>query len=86
LGRYIFTNIHKILFGGFHKELYEWLARLENTEFEIIFRPPLVWTSTLIKKVKRVDNIVSRVVYHWFDTSIGGYITMFSIDRIELYR
>jgi hypothetical protein len=24
LGRYIFTDVHKILFGGIHKELYEW--------------------------------------------------------------
>jgi hypothetical protein len=31
LGRYIFTDVHKILFGGIHKELYEWLARLADT-------------------------------------------------------
>jgi hypothetical protein len=31
LGRYIFTDIQKILFGGIHKELYEWLARLVDT-------------------------------------------------------
>jgi hypothetical protein len=31
IGRYIFTNIHVILFGGIHKELYEWLARLVDT-------------------------------------------------------
>jgi hypothetical protein len=27
LGRYIFTDIHDIFFGGIHKDLYEWLAR-----------------------------------------------------------
>ena len=42
LGRYIFTDIHDILFGGFHQELYEWLARLVDTQFEIISRPPMV--------------------------------------------
>jgi hypothetical protein len=62
LGRYIFTDIHEILFGGVHKELYEWLARLENTQFEIRSRPPMVWTVALIKKVKRVNSDVSRVV------------------------
>jgi hypothetical protein len=85
LGRYIFTKLHEILFGGVHKELYEWLARLAHTQFEIKSRPPMVWTTKLIKKVKRFDNIVSRVVDLWFDRTIGGYISEFSIDKVESY-
>ena len=45
----------------------------------------MVWMSELIKKVKRVDNAMSGAVDHWFDSTIGGYITAFSIDRIESY-
>jgi hypothetical protein len=86
LGRYIFTDIHEIFFGGIHQELYEWLSRLDDTQFEIRLKPPVVWTSMLIKKVKRVDNIVSREVDHWFDSTIRGYITEFSIDRVESYN
>jgi hypothetical protein len=85
LERYIFTDIHEIFFGGIHQELYEWLARLEDTQFEIRSRPPIVWMSTLIKKVKRVDNVVSRVLDHWFDSTIGGYITNVFVDRVESY-
>jgi hypothetical protein len=85
LGRYIFTNIHEIFFEGIHKELYEWLARLEDTQFEIRSRPSLVWMSMLIKKVKRVDNVVSRAVDHWFDSTIAGYITKFTIHKVESY-
>jgi hypothetical protein len=85
LERYIFIDIHKFFFGGIHRELYEWIARLEDTQFEIRSRPPMVWTSALIKKVKRFDNIVSRVVDHWFDSTIGGYITEFVVDRVESY-
>jgi hypothetical protein len=85
LGRYIFIDIHDIFFGGIHKELYEWLTKLENTQFEIRFEPPLVWTMMVIKNVKRFDNVVSRAVDHWFDNTIGGYITEFSIDRVESY-
>jgi hypothetical protein len=85
LGRYIFTDIHEIFFGGIHQELYEWLARLAYTQFEIRSRPPVVWTSALIKKVKRVDNVMSREVDHWFDSTIGGYITEFVVDRVESY-
>jgi hypothetical protein len=85
LGRYIFTDIHEIFFGGIHKELYDWLARLVDTHFEIRSKPPVVWTSTLIKKVKKVDNFVSRAVDHWFYSTIRGYITKFSIDRVDSY-
>jgi hypothetical protein len=45
----------------------------------------VVLTTTLIKKVKRVDNVVSRVMDLSFDSTIGGYITDFSIDRVESY-
>jgi hypothetical protein len=86
LGRYIFTDIHEIFFGRIHKELYEWLARLTNAQFEIRSRPPVVWMSVLINKVKRVDNIMSRELDHCFDSTIRGYITEFSIDIVESYR
>jgi hypothetical protein len=85
LEKYIFTDIHKIFFGGIHQELYEWLARLADTQFDIRSRLPVAWTSELIKKVKRVDNTVSWVVDHWFDSTIGGYITEFVVDRVESY-
>jgi hypothetical protein len=39
----------------------------------------------LIKKVKRVDNAMSRAIDHWFDSTIGGYITEFVVDRVETY-
>ena len=54
LEKYIFTDIHNIFFGGIHQELYEWLARLEDTQFKIRSRLSVVWTLDLIKKVKRV--------------------------------
>jgi hypothetical protein len=85
LGRYIFTDIHEIFFGGIHHELYEWLARLADTQFEIKTRPPVVWMSELIQKVNRVDNVVSRAIDHWFDSTIRGYITEFVVDRVESY-
>jgi hypothetical protein len=86
LERYIFTDIHEIFFGGIHQELYEWLARLVDTQFEIRSRLPVVWMSELIKKVKKDDNTISRAVDHWFDSTIGGYITEFVVDRVESYN
>jgi hypothetical protein len=85
LGRYIFTDIHDIFFGGIHQELYNRLARLADAQFEIRSRTPVVWMSALIKKIKRVDNAMSRVVDHWFDNTIGGYFTEFVVDKVESY-
>jgi hypothetical protein len=45
----------------------------------------VVWTSALIKKVKRVDNVVSRAVDHWFYNTIGGYIIEFVVDKVDSY-
>ena len=61
------------------------MARLAYTQFEIRYRPPMAWTPTLIQKVKRVDNVVSIVVDHWFDSTIEGYITEFVVDRTKSY-
>jgi hypothetical protein len=45
----------------------------------------MVWMLALINEVKIIDNIVSREVDQWFDSTIGGYIAEFSIDRVESY-
>ena len=42
--------------------------------------------SELIKKVKEADSTISREVDHWFDSTIGGYITYFGVDRVESYN
>jgi hypothetical protein len=39
----------------------------------------------MIKKYKRVDNVVSREVDLWLDNTIEGHIIDFSIDRVESY-
>jgi hypothetical protein len=45
----------------------------------------MVWTPALIQKVKRAENVVSRVVDHWSNSTIEGYITEFVVDRVESY-
>jgi hypothetical protein len=86
LEKHIFTDIHEIFFGGIHQELYEWLARLADTQFQIRARIPMVWMSKLIKKVKEDDNTISRAIDHWFNSTIGGYIIEFVVDRLESYN
>jgi hypothetical protein len=45
----------------------------------------VVWTSKPIKKVKIFDNDVSRALDHWFDSTIGGYITKFVVYKVKSY-
>ncbi len=45
----------------------------------------MVWTHVLIRKVKRVDNPISQEIDFWFDSTLGGYITKFDVDRVESY-
>jgi hypothetical protein len=45
----------------------------------------VVWMSMLIQKVKRFKNVISRALDHWFDSTIGGYITEFVVDKVESY-
>ena len=65
--------------------MFDWLDRLADTYFEIRSIPPVICMLVLIQKVKIVDNDVSRAVDHWFDSTIGGYITEFVVDRVESY-
>jgi hypothetical protein len=46
----------------------------------------VVWISELIKKVKELDNNVSRAVDHWFNSTNGGYITEFVVEKVESYN
>jgi hypothetical protein len=46
----------------------------------------MVWTSELIKKVKRVDNTISRALDQWFDSTIGGYIIEFFVDIVDSHN
>jgi len=58
---------------------------LADTQFEFGKSSPVVRTSQLVKKVKNVDNAVSRAVDQWFDITLEGHITEFAIERIESY-
>ena len=41
--------------------------------------------SSVIERLKRVRNLVSRAVEFWLDSILEGYITEFVVDTITSY-
>ena len=42
-------------------------------------------TQKLIQQLERTDNTITRIVYHWVDNVLGGFVTEFSIDQFVSY-
>ena len=72
--RYILTESYEILFVTFAIELQEWLARL--VEFQKCWKDERVtqWTPELILQLKRNDTTIIRMVDHWVDSVLGGFV------------
>ena len=83
--KYIFTKIYEIFFVTIAIELQEWLARL--VEFQKCWKDERVtqWTPELIQQLKMTDNAITRMVDHWVDSVLGGFVTQFAIDQFISY-
>jgi hypothetical protein len=81
LQRYVYIDLHEIVFGNFPNLLAEWLEIfVENTGRH----RPIVqkkWNPDLVGQVDSIDNKTSREVEFWLDNILGGCIIEFSIDH-----
>ena len=79
--RYILTESYEIFFVTFAIEIHEWLARL--VEFQKCWKDERVtqWTPKLIQQLEKNDNTITRMVDHWVDSVLGGFVMEFSIDQ-----
>ena len=82
---YLYTKIHEIFFASFPSELYEWIAKLEDSQGRCRLDKPIVWTSELVCKLEASEDKIARVVDHWLDRIIGGFITEFVVDTLVSY-
>ena len=82
--RYILIESYEIFFVTFATELQEWLARL--IEFQKCWKDERVtqWTQ-LIHQLERTDNTITRIVDHWVDSVLEGFVIEFSIDQFVSY-
>ena len=55
---YVYTEIHEIFFESFPSELYEWIARLADSQGRYKLDQPIVWTLELVRRLETSkDNI-----------------------------
>ena len=85
LNIYLYTEIHEIFFYTFPIELYEWLSKLTNSQGRWKLDSPIVWTPKLVRILETFDNKIARVVDHWLDQIMGGFVTEFAVDASVTY-
>ena len=83
--KYIFTEVQEIFFVTFMHELQEWLARL--VEFQTCWKDDQVtqWTPKLIQRLEKAEKTITRMVDHWVDSVLGGFLMEFTIDQFVSY-
>ena len=58
LDRYLYTEIHEIFFAYFSTELYEWIARLADSQGRCRLDKPIVWTPELVRRLEASEDKV----------------------------
>lgn len=79
-------KFHEIFFASFPSKMYEWIAKLENSQGRCRFNKPIVWTPELVRKIEASEDKITHTVDHWLDGNIGGFITEFMVDMIVSYN
>lgn len=80
-----FSDIHEVFFATFYIELHSWLSRLAENETSTHSDRPTDWTPEVIHKLKKIDNYISRVVYFWLKSLLGGFIIEFVVETLKAY-
>ena len=52
-------EIHKILFSSFPFELYEWIARLADSQGRFRLDKPIVWTLELLYRLEALEDKIA---------------------------
>lgn len=86
LERYVYTEIHEIFFASFPSEMYEWIANLADSQGRCRLDQPIMWTLELVHRLEASEDKIARVVEHWLDQIIGGFIIEFVVDTIVSYN
>jgi len=82
---YLYTEIHKIFFASFPTELYEWIAKLADSQGRCKLNKPIVWTPKLVHRLEASKDKIVHTTNHWLDRIIGGFITKFAVDTSISY-
>ena len=72
-------------FFSFPFEIYEWIAKLENSQGRWRLDGPIVWTPELVQRLEASEDKIARDIDHWLDHIIGGSVTDFVVDTSVIY-
>jgi len=78
-------KIHEIFFTFFPTELYEWIAKLADNQGKWKLNSPILWTLELVRRLEASEDKITRVIDHWLDLIIGGFIIEFAVDTSVSY-
>ena len=65
--------------------MYEWIAKLADSQGRCRPDKPIVWTLELVHRLEASEDKVAHIVDHWLDQIIGGFFTEFTIDPSVSY-
>ena len=65
--------------------MYEWIPKLTDSQGRCNLNNPIVWTPELVCRLEASEDKIVRVVDHWLDRIIGGFITEFAVDTLVSY-
>ena len=77
-------EIHEIFFAS-SLELYDWIARLADSQGRYKLDKPIVWTPELVGRLEASKDKITWVVDHWLDRIIGVIIE-FLIETTMSYN
>ena len=43
------------------------------------------WTPELIQQLERTENMITRNINHWVDSTLGRFVTEFVVDQFMSY-
>ncbi len=64
LDRYIYTDIHEIIFTSFLTELYRWISRLADSMGRCRLDQPIVSTPKFMHRLEASEDKITRAVDH----------------------
>ena len=82
----MYTEIHEIFFASFPTKLYEWIAKLADSQGRCKLDSPIVWTPELVHRLEASKDKIMHAMDHWLDQIIGGFIIGFAVDTSVSYN
>ena len=85
MDRYLYTEIHEILFCSFPVELCEWITKLAYGQGRWRLNGLIVWNPELVQRFEVSEGKIACAVNHWLDHIIGGFMIEFAVDTSISY-